>query len=120
MNEIRLDIESLDRFFAGARDMARRLDRSETSSAQAHVSFETMDGLLKVITANRWTLLRTLRRTGASSVRSLAKALGRDYRGVHADVATLVETGLIEKQEDGRISVPWSRIRAEMALDDAA
>jgi len=52
--------------------------------------------------------------------RALAQALGRDYRGVHADVGVLVDAGLIERDDSGAISVPWSRVSAEMALDVAA
>ena len=57
---------------------------------------------------------------GASSVRALARSLERDYRGVHADVAALRDVGLIEKQPDGKVRVPWSRITAEMSVDVAA
>lgn len=120
MNEVKLEVETLDRFFAGALDVADRLDRGDTAPAPAHVAFERMEDLLKVLTANRWRLLRTLRSDGPSSIRSLAKALERDYRGVHADVAALVDAGLIERDSDGRMFVPWDRITAEMALDIAA
>jgi predicted transcriptional regulator len=65
-------------------------------------------------------LLRALRGRGPSSIRALAQTLGRDYRGVHADVAALVDAGLIERDDSGAISVPWSRVTAEMALDAAA
>ena len=57
---------------------------------------------------------------GASSVRALAKNLSRDYRGVHADVALLIEAELIARDDRGLIYVPWSRIVAEMALGVAA
>lgn len=121
MNEIRLDVEDLDRFFAGARNMANRLDRANAPSREAaRLSLETMETLLKVITPNRWVLLRSLRSMGPSSIRGLAKVLGRDYRGVHADVRALREAGLIERDADDRVSVPWSRIVAEMSLDIAA
>src|SRR3546814_16053747 len=79
-----------------------------------------METPLKVLTPNRWVLLRRLRSQGPSSIRALARALDRDYRGVHADVSALVEAGLIERNERGAIFVPWSRITAEMALDIAA
>ena len=46
--------------------------------------------------------------------------LQRDYRGVHADVMALLDAGLIERSENGKIAVPWSRITAEMAVDVAA
>jgi predicted transcriptional regulator len=79
-----------------------------------------METFLKVLTPNRWALLRALRGRGPSSIRALAQSLGRDYRGVHADVAVLVDAGLIERDDSGAISVPWSRVTAEMALDVSA
>lgn len=120
MNEVRLEVETVDGFFAGALDMADRLDGNDLSQAPALIAFERMEGLLKVLTANRWTLLRQLRRDGPSSIRRLAGRLGRDYRGVHADVTTLIDAGLVERGEQGKILVPWARITAEMALDTAA
>jgi predicted transcriptional regulator len=120
MKEVILHVRDVDAFFADAREMARRLDRGQIKSAPAKFAFESMEGLLKVLTANRWALLRALRRSGPSSIRSLAKHLVRDYRGVHADVAILVEAGLIARDDEGLIYVPWSRITAEMALDAAA
>jgi predicted transcriptional regulator len=120
MDEVRIQIESLDRFFAGAMDMARRLDKGDVEPEPASFSFERMETLLKVLTPNRWVLLRTLRRHGAGSIRALSQLLNRDYRGVHADVTALIEAGLVERLENGKVTVPWSRITAEMAVDVAA
>lgn len=120
MNEVKLHVESLDSFFKRASAAARRIDRDNDRGNAAEVSFESMETLLKVLTPNRWALLRRLRATGASSVRALARSLGRDYRGVHADVAALRDAGLVDKQADGKVHVPWSRITAEMSLDMAA
>jgi predicted transcriptional regulator len=120
MNEVRLEVQTPDHFFADALEMAGRLDRGNTEPAAAHLAFERMEDLLRVLTANRWRLLRRLRSDGPSSIRALAKRLERDYRGVHADVTALIDAGLIERDPDGRISVPWTRITAEMAFDIAA
>ena len=120
MSEVKIHIESVDDFFAGAAEMARRLDKGDLAQEPASISFESMELLLKVLTPNRWVLLRTLRAQGACSIRALAHLLKRDYRGVHADVTTLLDAGLIERSDDGRITVPWSRITAEMAVDVAA
>jgi len=120
MDEVKIQIESLDTFFAGAMDMARRLDKGDLGPEPASFSFERMETLLKVLTPNRWTLLRALRRHGACSIRALSHLLGRDYRGVHADVTVLIDSGLIERLESGRIVLPWSRITVEMAVDVAA
>jgi predicted transcriptional regulator len=120
MNEVRLHVESLDAFEDRTKATAGRLDRGERRRGKVHLSFESMEALLRVLTPNRWLLLRTLRGTGPSSIRALATVLGRDYRGVHADVTALIVAGLVARGEDGAISVPWSRITAEMALDVAA
>ncbi|NGO52272.1 winged helix DNA-binding protein [Allomesorhizobium camelthorni] len=119
MSEVRIHIESVDDFFNSALEMAKRLDAGDRAAESASISFESMELLLKVLTPNRWTLLRTLRANGPSSIRALSQLLARDYRGVHADVTALIDAGLIERA-DGKISVPWSRITAEMAVDIAA
>lgn len=113
MSEVRIRVESADEFFGNAVEMAKRLDRGDPA-------FESMELLLKVLTPNRWTLLRTLRAQGPSSIRALSQAIKRDYRGVHADVAALLAAGLVERTNDNKIVVPWSRITAEMTVDVAA
>jgi predicted transcriptional regulator len=120
MNEVKLVVQDMDRFFADARKAARRIDDGDMQVQPAMLAFESMEALLKALTPNRWVLLRRLRSKGPSSVRALAGSLGRDYRGVHADVTALLRVGLVEKREDGKIVVPWSRITAEMSIDMAA
>jgi len=120
MSEVKLQVESLDRFFQDAAAAARRIDRGDVRAEPALLSFESMELLLRILTPNRWVLLRRLRSLGASSVRALAHSLNRDYRGVHADVTALREVGLIERRDDGKVLVPWSRITAEMSIDLAA
>ena len=51
------------------------------------------------------------------TVYALAKLLERDYKNVHTDVSRLVELKLLEKNQDGRVSVPWQAVRAELRLD---
>jgi predicted transcriptional regulator len=120
MKEVTLHVESFDDFARRSVDMAARLDQGSRGQGTGHVSCESMEGLLRVLTPNRWRLLRALKRGGPLSVRALAGALARDYRGVHADVALLADAGLIERGGQGGVYVPWTRITAEMALDTAA
>lgn len=119
MSEVKIHIDSVDDFFNSALEMARGLDAGRHMPQPASISFESMELLLKVLTPNRWILLRTLRASGACSIRALSHLLRRDYRGVHADVTALLDAGLIERS-DGKLTVPWSRITAEMAVDVAA
>lgn len=120
MREVKLHVSSTDDFFAGAAKAAARIDAGASGEEEAVIAFESMEVLLKTLTANRWRLLRTLRMEGPTSIRRLAQSLARDYRAVHADVAALINIGLIERAETGEIGVPWDRITAEMAFDLAA
>jgi predicted transcriptional regulator len=118
--EVKLRVSGLDRFFADAHRVAKEIDSGDFSERGSVIAFESMELLLKVLTANRWQLLRALRREGPTSIRRLSQVLARDYRGVHGDVHALLDAGLIERGDKGEIFVPWDKITAEMAIDLAA
>ena len=69
--------------------------------------------LFRTLTPARWQLLERLAKEGPLSVYQLAKRLERDYKNVHTDVTALGRIGLVEKQGDARVSVPWDVVRAE-------
>jgi predicted transcriptional regulator len=117
MSEITLYATDREGFSADVRSLAVALDRGERTLAGPRTAFEGTETLLKVLTPSRWLLLR---RSGSASIRALAASLGRDYRGVHADVMALLDLGLIDRDAAGKISVPWSLITAELRLEDAA
>ena len=62
----------------------RRAERGETFH-ERHLALESWDALARVMTGKRMELLHYVRRHKVSSVRALAKALGRDYTNVHAE-----------------------------------
>jgi predicted transcriptional regulator len=80
------------------------------------VSFENLPLALKTLSPARWDLLRRLNEDGPLSIYELAKRLGRDYKNVHTDVTQLAVIRLIERQDDGRVTVPWELLRAELRL----
>jgi predicted transcriptional regulator len=107
------------------RDWRRALERGGQEFARAwktgkqrgsHLSFESPAALFKAITPARWAVLETLQRLGPSGLRALARALARDVKAVHRDVHALIGLGLIEKDDDGRLRVPFARIRTEFDL----
>jgi len=67
---------------------------------ERHLSFESLEGLLSVLTPKRWELLKYVHRNPASSIRALSGELKRDYRRVHDDVQALTLAGLLKR--DGR------------------
>jgi predicted transcriptional regulator len=101
--------DALDRFEAG---WNRLLEGRKL--AELHVlTLEDLPRFLATLTPARWRLLDRLRQEGPLSIYQLAKRLERNYKNVHTDVSRLIELGLIERAEDGRVSVPWDVVRAE-------
>jgi predicted transcriptional regulator len=80
------------------------------------LSFADLPRLLAELSPARWRLLARLRAEGPLSVLALARRLGRDYKNVHGDVRRLAELGLVARGADGRVSVPWDAVRAELRL----
>lgn len=82
--------------------------------------FADMSLLLSSLTAARWSLLEALKSSGPMSIYALAQNLGRNYSNVHSDARKLLALGLIEKNEDGKVFVPWDEIHADFTLKVAA
>lgn len=80
-----------------------------------HITFFSLEAMLAALTPKRLELLRHLHRESAASVMALARALARDYKRVHEDVAVLEAAGLIMREE-GRLTAPWDTLAAEVAL----
>ena len=60
-------------------------------------------------------LLRYVRRHKVTSVRALAKALGRDYSNVHADVQALTAAGLLDTTDNG-VHADYDAIETKIAI----
>ena len=95
---------------------ARKIDSGKTIEPLCEVSFARMAQMNEVFTPKRWELVEALKSTGAQSIYALAKHLNRHYRNVHQDVAALIEWMVIEKNEAGKVFVPWDEIDVQFPL----
>jgi len=84
------------------------------------LNFESARSLFAELTPARLDLLDTLRRVGPCSIYALAKAADRNYSNVHTDVARLEELGLIERGQDGSVSVPFEAVEILVPLAQVA
>ena len=50
----------------------------------------------------------------------MAKTAERNYSNIHTDVTRLVELGLVEKTEDGTVSVPFESVEIRFPLAQVA
>lgn len=80
------------------------------------LSFESAKSLFAELTPARVELLDTLRRVGPCSVYALAKAAERNYSNVHTDIARLELLGLVERTEEGAVSVPYETVEILVPL----
>ena len=79
------------------------------------LAFESWEALGAVMTGERYRLLRHVHAHPEPSVSALARALGRHYRRVHADVAALEQAGLLDRS-GGAVRARVDRITAEIRL----
>jgi predicted transcriptional regulator len=94
----------------------KRAEKGERVKAEERLDFENLETLLKTLTQARWVLLKTLRTAGPMSVRALSSRLGRDYKNVHTDVRRLEQIGLVDRDKDGKVKVPWTIVEAKLRL----
>ncbi|HEV8032570.1 MAG TPA: hypothetical protein VGP42_16280 [Stellaceae bacterium] len=95
-------------------DAWHRAERGE--HVDEHVlAFESWEALASILTGERYRLLRHVHAHPEPSISALARALGRQYRRVHADVAALEEAGLLDRSE-GEVRASVDKITAEIRL----
>lgn len=104
--------------FAAARSQIARGKTGE--EADFLLRFESAKTMFSELTAARMDLLDVLKQTGACSVYALAKVARRNYSNIHADVKRLTELGLIVRDENGAVFVPFSEVDIRFALKKAA
>lgn len=97
----------------------RTLEAFKGKKQGARLSFATPELLWKVITAKRWELLKTMTGAGPMTLREAARRVGRDVKAVHGDVRALLNAGILQKTEDGRIVFPFDAVRVNFLIKAA-
>ena len=95
-------------------DAWRRAERGEPVEENA-LALESWEALAALMTGERYRLLRHIHAHPEPSVSALARALGRQYRRVHADVAALEQAGLLDRSR-GAVRACVDKITAEIRL----
>lgn len=85
----------------------------------ARISFATPELLWRVLTAKRWELLKVLCGAGPVSIREAARRVGRDVKAVHGDVTALLNAGVLDRNDKGRIVFPYEAVKVEFLLQAA-
>ena len=115
MKTVTLDVRS------PADSMADFVHAWQTGKPQktARFSFASPELLWQVLTAKRWELLKALCGAGPVSIREAARRVERDVKAVHGDVTALLNAGLLDRIDDGRIVFPFDAVKVEFLLQAA-
>lgn len=80
------------------------------------ISFTTPALLFKTLSAKRWELLKAMTGGGPMSIREVARRLDRDVKAVHRDVHILLDVGILQKTQKGRIEFPYDAVQVDFLL----
>ncbi len=115
MNKIKVSIGGSAREDAAAFvDAWHRIEAGEALD-ERHLSFESLEGLMTVLTTRRFEILKDVHRRPAPSVAALAKRLNRNYRNVYDDVSALTNAGLLSRSGT-QVRAEYDVIEARMTL----
>jgi len=98
---------------------ARIIRACETGKPEkyAHISFETFEQMWQVVGNKRWALLQAMCGVGALGLRELARKVQRDVKAVHNDTRLLLNAGVIDRTEDGKLLFPYRHIKLRADID---
>ncbi len=98
----------------------QRISRAFEGKSQGNIiSFESPALLFKVFTSKRWELLKVMTGAGPLTIRETARRLGRDVKAIHGDVHALLDVGILQKTENGRIEFPFEAVHVDFMLQAA-
>jgi predicted transcriptional regulator len=96
-----------------------RVWKSGKAERGARISFAAPELLWKVLTAKRWALLKAMCGAGPLSIREAARRADRDVKAVHGDITALLNAGVLDRTEDGRVVFPFDAVKVEFLLHAA-
>ena len=106
---------------ASRTDVTRRaMAAFEGKQQGASISFASVELLWRTLTKKRWELLKLMTGQGAMTIRELARWARRDVKAVHGDVHTLLDAGILDRAERGRIIFPFDAVDVDFVLHKAA
>jgi predicted transcriptional regulator len=102
-------------------DVARRRLREAFKGKKqgSHISFASLELMHRVLTPNRWRMLQVMMGAGPVGVRDLSRRLDRDVKSVHTDLQALLNAGVIDRKEDGKIEFPYDAAHVDFTVEAA-
>jgi predicted transcriptional regulator len=113
---LQVNVESLADGLDRAVKVMETLEQGQKVEKQESIGFVNVTSMLALFTPKRWELIETLRNSEGMSINALANLLKRNYKNVHTDVSTLIEWGIVQKNDKNRVYVPYSELIFDVKL----
>ncbi len=84
------------------------------------ISFSSVELLWKVLTVKRWDIILAMAGQGEMAIREVARRVGRDVKAVHGDVQALLNAGILDRTEAGRVIFPYDAVHVDFMITTAA
>jgi len=97
----------------------RACETGQPASA-AYIGFATPDLMWHILNDNRRAILKAMTGAGPLGLRELARKLGRDVKAVHTDTRILLNSGVIDRTDDGKLLFPYRHVKMQFEFDAAA
>jgi predicted transcriptional regulator len=119
MATLKVKIKSLDQTMATVADAMKAATGQMPLNGEFSLSFPSWETMHRVLTPKRLEIVKVMTGQGPLAMREVARRVGRDFKAVHADIDTLVKSGVIDKA-DGGVVFPYDRIHFEFEIQSAA
>jgi predicted transcriptional regulator len=116
MTTVVIDVQTLDESHA---DFVRSWE-TQNFDPTPRISFVSYELMHKILAPNRMTIIQAMTGAGRLSIREVARRVNRDFKGVHTDVTALINNGIVEKSEDGKVVFPYDDIHFDFRISSAA
>lgn len=102
-------------------EVSRRFVRAMSGEPQGcHLSFASVDLLWRVLSPDRWTILRAMTGQGPLAPQEIARRVGRDVDAVHGDLQALFVAGVVQREDDSRFVFPYDAVHVDFTITAAA
>lgn len=115
---LHINVEPLADSLERAAQVMECLEKGESTNHYNGVGFSSVENMLSLFTLKRWELIETLRNSGEMSINGLAKELKRNYKNVHTDVMMFIEWGVVNKNEQNLVYVPYNEFIFDVKLSE--
>jgi len=114
LNSVKIGVATVD----AVNERARAAFRGEPQGCR--ISFATAELMWKTLAPPRWNIVETMTGAGPMSIREVARRVGRDVKAVHGDVKKLIDNGVLDRTQDGKVVFPYDAVHVDFTITKAA